>query len=146
MIIKQCICSLVARFILGLGLYFFKIDGSVSILQVLLGVLGVLYSIAISTAISIDLYKIKNKSHRLHYRDSIQSVAYGLTIDLIISALLIILALGVPEKQYCKLYISSVGIASGVLSLLGETKAFIKLLKFKNELVDKLIEEESGRN
>jgi hypothetical protein len=137
---------LVRGFLLLVCLVDFK-QGSI-ILQTSFGVLGILYSIAVSTAVSIDLTKVRNKIYRNRYRKGIQSIVYALTIDLLLTSLLIIIGLlfkatSIQVIGHCfHISYSTWGILSSLLSLITEAYSFIQLLQFKDELSERIIGEE----
>lgn len=118
------------------------------ILQTSFGVLGILYSIAVSTSVSIDLTKVRNKKYRNRYRKGIQNIVHALTVDLLLTSALIIagLLLGVSSIQVfgCSFFLSysTWGMLSSLLSLVSEAFAFIKLLQFKDDLSERIISEE----
>lgn len=67
-------------------------QGSI-VLQISFGVLGILYSIAVSTAVSIDLSKVSNNRYRRKFKESLYNIVSSLTIDLLLTSLLIVLGL-----------------------------------------------------
>lgn len=131
-------------------LIIFDAEQSKIVLQTSFGVLGILYSIAVSTALAIDLTKVRNGSNRQRYRQGIKSIVYSLTADLLLSSLLIIAGLLLKastfvcfSKEYTFSY-STLGICSGFISLFTAASAFVKLLQFKDDLSEKIINEEDN--
>lgn len=123
-------------------------QGSV-VLQISFGVLGILYSIAVSTAVSIDLSKVRNDRHRNKFKESLHHIVSSLTIDLLLTSLLIVLGLLLEPTSIqirdINLHLSYAtwGIFFSLRSLLFEALSFMQLLQFKDELAERIIKEEN---
>jgi len=109
-----------------------------TVLQISFGVLGILYSIAVSTAVSIDLSKVSNNRYRRQFKESLYNIVSSLTIDLLLTSLLIVLGLllepiRIPIRGI-NLYLSYAtwGILFSLRSLFFEALSFMHLLQFKD--------------
>ena len=146
-IIKSLLKGILIRIILLLVCLFDFKQGSI-VLQISFGVLGILYSIAVSTAVSIDLSKVRNDRHRSKFRESLHNIVSSLTIDLLLTSLLIILGLLLePIKIHIRgidlhLSYATWGILFNLRSLFFEALSFIHLLQFKDDLTERIIKEE----
>lgn len=118
------------------------------VLQILFGVLGILYSIAVSIAVSIDLSKVRNNIYRSRFREALLSIVSHLTVDLLLTSLFIVIGLLFePSKIQIGRFMftlsySTLGILSSLRSLLFETLSFNSLLRFKDKLTERIIQEE----
>jgi hypothetical protein len=120
-----------------------------TVLQISFGVLGILYSIAVSTAVSIDLSKVSNNRYRRQFKESLYNIVSSLTIDLLLTSLLIVLGLllepiRIPIRGI-NLYLSYAtwGILFSLRSLFFEALSFMHLLQFKDDLAEQIIKEEN---
>lgn len=120
-----------------------------TVLQISFGVLGILYSIAVSTAVSIDLSKVSNNRYRRKFKESLYNIVSSLTIDLLLTSLLIVLGLlfepiRIPIRGI-NLYLSYAtwGILFSLRSLFFEALSFMHLLQFKDDLAEQIIKEEN---
>lgn len=120
-----------------------------TVLQISFGVLGILYSIAVSTAVSIDLSKVSNNRYRRQFKESLYNIVSSLTIDLLLTSLLIVLGLllepiRIPIRGI-NLYLSYAtwGILFSLRSLFFEALSFMHLLRFKDDLAEQIIKEEN---
>lgn len=148
-LVKSLVRGILIRATLLLVCLFDFKQGSV-VLQISFGVLGILYSIAVSTAVSIDLSKVRNDQHRGKFKEALHNIVSSLTIDLLLTSLLIILGLLFKPTRIqirgIELYISYAtwGILFSLRSLLFEALSFMHLLQFKDELTERIIKEENN--
>ena len=114
------------------------------VLQTAFAVLGILFSIAVSMAISIDLSNVLNKKHRTRFKKGLRSIVFTLTFDLLATSTLILLGLLYSHPILIGQFsfsLSTFGVSSSIISLIRESTSFIKLMHFRDELTERIIQE-----
>lgn len=138
-------------FIIAIILSSFGIAGSDAVLQSLFTVIGISYSVSVSILISFDLSKILNKKIRKNIRRELHHVLRTITSDFIISVLFFIIGIYLKENYTIvftifRLNFSMLAITVVTFSLFYELYNFILIQKLKDDLSDKISEEENQSN
>lgn len=142
---------LLCAFIISMIISFFGLRGHDVILQSLFTVLGITFSISMSILISFDLSKVCNKSIRMSLRLRCRHILDQLIIDFIVSCSIFVL--GLMCNGYTPINILSVfpldilllSISVLTFSLIYELYNFKKIQRLKDDIADRILDEESKR-
>ena len=144
-VVRISLAAIVAVVLSSLG-----IQGSDIVLQSLFTVIGISYSIAMSVLISFDLSKVYNLKVRRALRTKCRAILREMTLDFVATSLFFIFGLycgeGVNTRvSILRINMSVCSILVLLVSLFYELYNFDRIQKFKDELSDRIMEEEKEK-
>jgi hypothetical protein len=144
-VVRVSLAAIVAIVLSSLG-----IQGSDIVLQSLFTVIGISFSIAMSVLISFDLSKVYNLNARRTLRTKCRAILREMTSDFVVTSLFFVFGLYCGEGASTRVSIlrinmSVCSILVLLVSLFYELYNFDRIQKFKDDLSDRIMEEEIGK-
>ena len=144
-VIRILLAAIAAVVLSSLG-----IRGSDIVLQSLFTVIGISFSIAMSVLISFDLSKVRNFKARRNLREKCRDILHEMTSDFVVTSLFFVLGLYCGEEasvgvSILRINMSVCAIWVLLVSLFYELYNFNRIQKFKGDLSDRIMEEETGK-
>jgi len=145
LVIRILLAAIAAVVLSSLG-----IRGSDIVLQSLFTVIGISFSIAMSVLISFDLSKVRNFKARRNLREKCRDILHEMTSDFVVTSLFFVLGLYCGEEasvgvSILRINMSVCAIWVLLVSLFYELYNFNRIQKFKGDLADRIMEEETGK-
>jgi cation transport ATPase len=126
------------------------LKGNNAILQSLFTVLGIAFSISVSILISFDLSKVYNKKIRNAIRERSRNILLAIMLDFIIAAIASVCGLimddkNIPLPYHLQLNMSLTASMIVLFSLIYELYNFRQMQKLKDDLTDRIMDEEINK-
>lgn len=149
---KKILCRILIATFASIALTALGVDGSVSILQTLFTVLGIIFSIAMCLLVSFNLSRILNKKVYRTIRESIAHTRKCVLFDFSICSIIFVLTslegindINLVIFQHFKFSASLTAITIMASSLLYEAYNFIQIRHLQEKIEEQIIDEDIAK-